>query len=227
MRCMLMGTIVLSGSRDTNFIDCEDGLPGLGLPTIDCGGAGRNLGIWGYHGGIKIQNKTGPEKISVNLDTGRVVLDAATVTDGEIVIRGVGVIEGGVSGTAVLDVSGLINPSIVADAVCDELVEDHPGAGSVAATIAGTKVDTAELLARLTIGRAAALDLLPNVEAQATVCRKILKNDLKLVSGTTDNWVLMDDDGETEFLVWSVTGPTGAAIAVPVDSPAWRRLLAA
>jgi len=131
LRCMLKAKIYLAGTSDTNLVNCYDGLPGLGLPEVDCGGAGRNLGVWGYRGGLKLSNKTGPESVSINLDVGRVVLDTNTITDGEILIKGVGLVEGGVSGTAVLDTSGLVNPASVAAASLEEALASHTTAGTL------------------------------------------------------------------------------------------------
>lgn len=112
--CMLLGKITLTGSNSTQFVKCSDGLPGPGIPEIDCGGSGRDLGIWGYHGGIKILNKTGPgDKVSINLTTGRVVLDS-TVTAGEVLVKGVGLLEDYSSG-ATVDFRGLISVSTVWD----------------------------------------------------------------------------------------------------------------
>jgi hypothetical protein len=43
-----------------------------------------------YNGGIKIINKTGAEAISIDLNSGQIVLSSTTVTNGTIVVRGVG-----------------------------------------------------------------------------------------------------------------------------------------
>lgn len=83
-------TITLGGSAIAQFIDCESGVPGTGTPTIDCGGSGQPLSIRGYSGGIKLTNKTGPEAVSIDLVSGQVKIDLTTVTNGTIVVRGVG-----------------------------------------------------------------------------------------------------------------------------------------
>jgi hypothetical protein len=112
LESMLAGEVTLTGSDPTQFIKCFDGLPGTGLPTIDCGGSGRSVGVWGWHGGLKIKNKTGPESISVNMDAGRVLIDS-TVTDGNILVKGVGLCRPGIEdnhgGTADVDTNGLIS----------------------------------------------------------------------------------------------------------------------
>jgi len=144
---------------------------------------------------------------------------ASAVADVDGDVGAVSIAVGSVA-TAVSDVHG----DVVLVAAGVEAVD-----GAVAAVkddTADLLADTAELLVRLSIARAANLDALPNIEAQATLARQILKNDLKLVPGTTNNWVLMNDAGTEPMLRWHVTGPTGSAIVVPVDAPAWRRLSA-
>ena len=89
--CILSpGTISLGGGTTAYFIDCTSGLPGLGTPTIDMGGSGQPLAIRNYNGGIKLTNKTGSDAASIDLGSGQVVLDSATVTGGTIVVRGDG-----------------------------------------------------------------------------------------------------------------------------------------
>ena len=114
--CMLLGTITLTGSNPSQFVKCVDGLPGAGVPTIDCGGSGRDLGVWGYHGGLKITNKTGPESVSINMDSGRIIIDA-TVTAGTILVKGAGLCEDNSTGTATVNTDGLNNPRAVWDAL--------------------------------------------------------------------------------------------------------------
>lgn len=51
---------------------------------------------------------------------------------------------------------------------------------------------------------------------------KLLRNRLELAEGTTNNWVLYDDDSITPLLRWSVTDKTGLAIALQSTVPAKR-----
>lgn len=90
-QCVLApGTIVLAGTEEAHFLDCWSGQPGDETPTIDCGGSGQALALRNYNGGIKLINKTGPEKISIDLNSGQVIIDNS-VTDGIIMLRGVGI----------------------------------------------------------------------------------------------------------------------------------------
>lgn len=89
--CVLQtGTIILGGDQEAHFLDCWSGVPGTDTPVIDLGGSGQALSLRNYNGGIKLINKTGPEKVSVDLNSGQVKIDLTTVTNGQIVIRGVG-----------------------------------------------------------------------------------------------------------------------------------------
>lgn len=83
------GNIVLGGEISAHFLDCYSGVPGMGTPTIDCAGDGPPLTIRNYNGGIKLINKTGPDAVSIDINSGQVILDS-TVTNGVIVVRGVG-----------------------------------------------------------------------------------------------------------------------------------------
>jgi hypothetical protein len=89
-QCVLsIGTIVLGGGEILQFLDCWSGEPGISTPIIDLGGSGQGLSLRNYNGGIKLINKTGNDKISIDINSGQVIL-ADTVVAGEIVCRGVG-----------------------------------------------------------------------------------------------------------------------------------------
>lgn len=119
-QCLLNpGTIYLDGGATAHFMDCWSGQPGSGTPTIDMGGSGQSLGIRGYNGGIKIQNKTGSDAISVDLNSGQIILDA-TVTSGDIQLRGVGMLTDNSPGTADISTDGLMSKDTIAGAVWDQ-----------------------------------------------------------------------------------------------------------
>jgi hypothetical protein len=89
-RCILtQGTTVLGGAQTAHFIDCKSGVPGLSTHVIDCGGSGQPLAMRNYNGGIKLINKTGADQVSIDLNSGQIIL-GSTVTNGTIVARGVG-----------------------------------------------------------------------------------------------------------------------------------------
>jgi len=82
-------TITLGGSQTAHFINCASGVPGTGTPIIDMGGSGQPLAMRNYNGGVTLTNKTGPESVSIDLASGQIIIDN-TVTNGTIVLRGVG-----------------------------------------------------------------------------------------------------------------------------------------
>jgi hypothetical protein len=86
--CILAGTIVLSGSQMAQFINCVSGVPGTGTPVIDMGGDGPELSVRNYAGGLKIINKSGTDNVSIDMNSGQVILDS-TVTAGTLVVRGI------------------------------------------------------------------------------------------------------------------------------------------
>ena len=83
------GTITLGAGSAAYFLDCYSGVPGVSTPTIDMNGPGQSLVIRGYNGGVKITNKSGPEPVSIDLNSGQVIL-TSSVTNGLIVVRGTG-----------------------------------------------------------------------------------------------------------------------------------------
>jgi len=127
-RCLLSeGTTVLGGGSTAYFIDCKSGVTGAGTHIIDCGGSGQPLAIRNYNGGIKIINKTGAEAISIDLNSGQVILSNTTVTNGTIVVRGIGklvdesgdrIISGNFNGATIIN--ELLDSGGIAEAVWDE-----------------------------------------------------------------------------------------------------------
>lgn len=112
--CFLFGDIGLAGTEGALFHDCQDGIAGFGVPSIDMGGSGRSLTIGKYAGGVEVKNKTGADdEVSINLVAGRVIL-ANTITAGDIIIRGVGHLINNSDGANV-DSDGLIAKSTIAD----------------------------------------------------------------------------------------------------------------
>ena len=88
--CVLSsGTITLAGSGTAHFLDCYSGVPGAATPVIDMNGSGQALALRNYNGGIKLTNKSGSDSVSLDLNSGQVIL-TSTVTAGTIVVRGVG-----------------------------------------------------------------------------------------------------------------------------------------
>jgi uncharacterized protein YjbI with pentapeptide repeats len=136
--CVLApGTITLAGTEVAHFLDCYSGQPGTGTPIIDCGGSGQELAIRNYNGGIKLTNKSGTENVSVDLNSGQIILDN-TVTAGTVVARGVGKLidtTGNVihSGTwnGVTIINETVSPHTISDVVWTYQIADLNVAGSI------------------------------------------------------------------------------------------------
>jgi len=124
--CMLgPGTIVLGGGQNAHFLDCWSGVVAAGTPVIDLGGSGQGLSIRNYNGGIELTNKTGADEVSIDLNSGLIILDnTINVIDKEIVIRGIGTLIDNSTGAPV-DSSELSNPTTIAAIIDDTLSTVH------------------------------------------------------------------------------------------------------
>ena len=120
-KCLIAGTFVVSGVGQTAFIDCWDGIVSNGTyPIIDCGGTGRNISIKNWHGDIKIINKTGPEDIEINMNSGGTVLIDSTVTNGLIRCTGsMKIVDNSVS-PAVVNIAEVAFPELTQYAAFEE-----------------------------------------------------------------------------------------------------------
>jgi hypothetical protein len=58
--------------------------------------------------------------------------------------------------------------------------------------------------------------------ARTELIEKILRNRLELAEGSTNNWILYDDDNATPLLRWSVTDKDGDGILMEKHIPARR-----
>jgi hypothetical protein len=61
-----------------------------------------------------------------------------------------------------------------------------------------------------------------NVDARTELMDKLIKNRLELADGVGYNWVLYDDDNETELLKWPARDKDGLPIVQPVGAPSRR-----
>ncbi len=100
--CILSGTIVLAGTGHAQFSHCESGIPGgTFTPVIDFNGSGTSVSVRGYNGGLKIQNRSGTDAVSIDVNSGQVIIDP-TVIAGTITVRGVAKLIDNSTGTAVI-----------------------------------------------------------------------------------------------------------------------------
>ena len=124
--CVLGGTVTLGGNQPAHFLDCYSGIPGTATPTLDCGGDGPPLAARNYNGGIKLVNKSGAAAVSIDLNSGQVILDN-TVTAGEIVVRGLGKLidtSGNHIHTGVWNGATIVNETVNLDEIAERVVTD-------------------------------------------------------------------------------------------------------
>jgi len=149
--CELSGTIILKqGGDDCNFYNCTDGLPGPGTPAVNINNA-LAVGFWNYSGGLALSNVLLDSQISVNFASGRLILDN-TCKNGDIIVRGVGTLQGSPDGT-IVNSSGLVSPASVAAVVWSTLL---PGvfiagsAGNILSKVGTDSVLSAALQTKIT-----------------------------------------------------------------------------
>jgi hypothetical protein len=112
---ILKGDVQIDG--DSGFFNCFSGVAGAGTPVIDANG--QDLQVRGYSGGLELRNIDQPtQKVSVDLVSGRLVL-ASSVSDGTIVIRGVGLLADNSTGSVSINADGLISTESVARTTWD------------------------------------------------------------------------------------------------------------
>jgi hypothetical protein len=116
MDSMLNGIITLGGNVYAHLIDCYSGIPGTFTPIIDLGGSGQALGVRDYHGGLKLINKHGPEAVSIDISSGQIIL-ADDVTNGTIVLRGIGKLTDLSTGSANVLADDLLNKNNIIESV--------------------------------------------------------------------------------------------------------------
>ena len=106
--CLIDATITLSGSANTHILDCWSGVTGPTPAIIDMvDSSGGTLGVRGYSGGLQIINKGGQDSVSIDMLSGTVHLESS-VTAGDIVVRGVGMLNNNSVGATVYS-SGLVS----------------------------------------------------------------------------------------------------------------------
>jgi hypothetical protein len=89
---------------------------------------------------------------------------------------------------------------------------------AMALTAAAVQAVRAEIMTYVVNGNTLGLTF----EQSNDLVRKLLNNRLELTDGTTNNWVLYDDDDVSVLLRYNVTDKSGNAIFVQVAAPARR-----
>jgi len=89
--CAISDKITLIGGNQATITDCFSGVAGGGggqTAEIDCGGSG-SLALRGFSGGINLSNYTGSGAISMDMASGRVIVESTVTAPEDIYIRGI------------------------------------------------------------------------------------------------------------------------------------------
>ena len=114
--CGFMGTITLGGITQTTVIKSYSMVAGAATPIFDMGGTSSAFVVRGYEGGLQINNKTGTDAVSLDINPGQLIVDS-TVSAGTIVVRGSGKLTDNSIGTAVVDADDFLQAGILMDGV--------------------------------------------------------------------------------------------------------------
>jgi len=138
-KCMINHGGISMGNNATGYLlDCYSGVPGSNTPHIDMGGSGQSLAVRNYSGGMELRNRTGTDAVSLDFNSGQLIVDS-TVTAGTIYVRGVvAKVTDSSTGTAVIDVTGVLNNASVANEVWESLADDHQVLGTFGEHVATT-----------------------------------------------------------------------------------------
>lgn len=137
--CAITDEITLGGNNQTVIANCFQGYVNpLNIPpSVNMGATGQSLAVRGYTGAFKITNFDDPtQKVVADITTGVVFLDT-TVTQGNLVLRGVGELRD-LGHSANLSVNELISTPTISAAVWDVTLVDHTDAGSTGETLGST-----------------------------------------------------------------------------------------
>jgi hypothetical protein len=121
--CGLYGTITLGGNDKAVVADCYT-IDQDNPLIIDMGGSGQSLEMPNYSGLATIKNLTsGIEEIGIGLNAGMIILDS-TITAGTIIISGNGRCENNTTGTATVNVDGLMSKETLTQVAWDAVYID-------------------------------------------------------------------------------------------------------
>jgi len=125
--CVFSGdnAVIPASAGNQNFLgNCASFVPGSGRPSFSLSNSATNLQIRNWHGGLNIRDVNNPASaISIDISSGKVGLEAS-VTEGDIQIRGIGVLNDDDSGpNAIVDATGLVNVAVINASVVPDTAE--------------------------------------------------------------------------------------------------------
>jgi hypothetical protein len=120
---MLDGTIVLGSTTPAHIMSCYAGAYGI---DIDFDGDNHLLNLAGFHGDIRLHNRTGPAApANIHVTSGGVTMNASCTNGVGLTIEGVGTFIN--QSSAEPDYVGMVSP----DAIWDEPLSEHVAPGTV------------------------------------------------------------------------------------------------
>jgi len=114
--CGLIGDIELSGNANAVLNDCYT-VDQDNPPVLDMGGTGQSLVMVEYTGLLTLHNLSDTnQNVGIGLSAGAIVLDN-TITAGNVIISGVGILQDNSGGTTTVDTSALLSNDSIAEEV--------------------------------------------------------------------------------------------------------------
>jgi hypothetical protein len=112
MDSLLIGNITMksTATEEYHIIDCKDGGEGDTSPTVDMNGCTASLFLRNYNGTFKLKNVTQGNNIDIDLNSGKVVLDATVNPTTVLRIGGTGVLDS--YSTVIPDIDSLMNKDV-------------------------------------------------------------------------------------------------------------------
>jgi len=134
--CTIGDSITLGGYAAAEITNSFSGIPGESTPSINCGDSGQSLALRDYNGGIRLYNKNGDDDISLDINSGQIILDS-TITNGTIVCRGLAKLTDNSTATANV-IDELLNPTNIQKASLSEVFIDQANGDTGTIFPAGT-----------------------------------------------------------------------------------------
>jgi len=112
--CGLKNTTTLTGTAAVRMLECYDAGTVAVEPTLDLGGAGPEVHALNYQGHLRLANKTNTKTVRIGLGHGH-VHGLSSVTDGTIIVNGVGSAVNDTTGSTVWDDGALVDGTHLQD----------------------------------------------------------------------------------------------------------------
>ena len=122
-RSAIVGPIALGGNLQTTLLECFSNVAGGAATPIISIGTGSALAVRAYSGGLELQDKTGTDPCSVDVNSGQIVVDSTCVA-GTITLRGVGKVTDN-SGVGCTVIDEMINAANTSNAVWTTATADY------------------------------------------------------------------------------------------------------